>query len=205
MTTINQEEIQKFSKLADQWWDANGKFKPLHRFNPIRIKYIIDKCRSHFGKGEEEDKPLKNLKILDVGCGKGFLLHDLKSQNPKIEVTGIDVSAYAIENAMDTVKSNCHIGCASELPFNDNSFDLVISINTLHNLGISKLWTALSELGRVSKSQKFVCVESFRNEKEKVNLLYWQLTCRAFYTPDDWRFLFSRTGYTGDYEFIYFQ
>ena len=144
-------------------------------------------------------------KILDVGCGKGFLLHDLKSQNPAVEVTGIDVSAYALKNAMGTVKDNCHLGCASELPFNDDAFDLVISINTLHNLGASKLWAALCELGRVSKSKQFVCVESFRNEKEKVNLMYWQLTCRAFYTPDDWRFLFSKTGYTGDYEFIYFE
>ena len=68
----------------------------------------------------------------------------------------------------------------------------MISINTLHNLGVSKLWAALRELTRVSKSQQFVCVESFRNEKEKVNLLYWQLTCRAFYTPDDWRFYSQR-------------
>ena len=140
-----------------------------------------------------------------MGCGKGFLLHDLKSQSPEIEVAGIDVSAYALENAMASVKDNCHIGCASKLPFSDNAFDLVISINTLHNLGASKLWAALSELVRVSKSQQFICVESFRNEKEKVNLMYWQLTCRAFYTPDDWRFLFSKTGYTGDYEFIYFE
>ena len=144
-------------------------------------------------------------KILDVGCGKGFLLHDLKSQSPEIEVAGIDVSAYALEHAMESVKDNCHIGCASKLPFSDNAFDLVISINTLHNLGASKLWAALSELVRVSKSQQFICVESFRNEKEKVNLMYWQLTCRAFYTPDDWRFLFSKTGYTGDYEVIYFE
>ena len=103
---------------------------------------------------------------------------------------------------METVKGNCHIGCASELPFDDNSFDLVISINTLHNLGISKLWTGLSELGRVAKSQKFVCVESFRNEKEKVNLLYWQLTAELFTRMIG--VFFFRTD-TGDYEFIYFQ
>ena len=119
----------------------------------------------------EKYKLKDGAKILDVGCGKGFLLHDLKSQNPEIEVAGIDVSAYALENAMESVKDNCHIGCASKLPFSDNAFDLVISINTLHNLGASKLWAALSELVRVSKSQQFICVESFRNEKEKVNLM----------------------------------
>ena len=189
---------EKASNWGYDYWDGSrqtgyGGYKYDGRWKKV-AKQLVEKYQ--LGDG---------AKILDVGCGKGFLLHDLKSQNPKIEVTGIDVSAYAIENAMETVKGNCHIGCASELPFDDNSFDLVISINTLHNLGISKLWTGLSELGRVAKSKQFVCVESFRNEKEKVNLLYWQLTCRAFYTPDDWRFLFSRTGYTGDYEFIYFQ
>ena len=149
---------------------------------------------------------LKNgAKILDVGCGKGFLLHDLKSQNPEIEVTGIDISVYALENAMETVKDNCHLGCASKLPFNDDAFDLVISINTLHNLGASKLWAALGELVRVSKSQQFVCVESFRNEKEKVNLMYWQLTCRTFHTPKEWQHIFNITDYKGDFEFIYFE
>lgn len=143
-------------------------------------------------------------KILDIGCGKGFLLHDFKSQNPLIEVSGIDISTYALENGMETIKDNCYLGCASQLPFADDEFDLVISINTLHNLVLPKLWSALAEISRVSKSHKFVCVESYQNEKEKVNLLYWQLTCKAFFSPDDWQFLFSKTEYSGDYEFIYF-
>ena len=78
MTTINQREIQKFSKLADQWWDANGKFKPLHAFNPIRIKYIIDKCISHFKLEKKDSKPLTSLKILDIGCGGGLVCEQRK-------------------------------------------------------------------------------------------------------------------------------
>ena len=69
MTTINKAEIQKFSNLADEWWDVNGKFKPLHMFNPIRIEYITDKIKSHFSISNKKDNFLKNLNILDIGCG----------------------------------------------------------------------------------------------------------------------------------------
>jgi ubiquinone/menaquinone biosynthesis C-methylase UbiE len=144
-------------------------------------------------------------KILDVGSGKGFLLHDLKEANPSFEVAGIDISEYGIENSMPTIRDNCILGTAANLPWKDNYFDLVISINTLHNLGARDLHLALSELQRVSKIHKYVCVESFRDEQEKVNLLYWQLTCRAFHTPADWDFIFQQSSYNGDYEFIFFE
>ena len=96
-------------------------------------------------------------------------------------------------------------GCASTLPFEDKYFDLVISINTLHNLHLHKLWRALEEINRVSKAHQFICVEAYRNEREKANLLYWQLTCRAFFSPEDWQFLLEKTGYNGDVEYIYFE
>jgi len=144
-------------------------------------------------------------KILDVGSGKGFLLHDMKNINPGFQVYGLDISRYAIEHSMDDIRPNCIEGCASELPYSDNEFDLVISINTLHNLNLNKLWSALAEINRVSKQHKYICVEAYRNEREKVNLLYWQLTCRAFFSPEDWEFLFKKTGYNGDFEFIYFE
>lgn len=146
-----------------------------------------------------------DAKILDIGSGKGFLLHDLKQINPSFQVAGIDISWYAIEHSMELVRDNCYHGCASSLPFKDNEFDLVISINTLHNLNLHKLWLALQEMNRVSKANKYLCVEAYRNEKEKVNLLYWQLTCRAFFSPEDWQFLFDKTGYNGDYEYIFFE
>ena len=143
-------------------------------------------------------------KILDVGSGKGFLLHDIKNINPSFQVYGLDISGYAIDHSMDDIRPNCIEGCASELPYSDNEFDLVISINTLHNLNLNKLWSALAEINRVSKQYQYLCVEAYRNESEKANLLYWQLTCRAFFSPEDWQFLFNKTGYLGDFEYIYF-
>jgi SAM-dependent methyltransferase len=145
------------------------------------------------------------MKVLDVGSGKGFILHDFKEAMPELEVAGIDISSYAVEHTMESVKPFCQVGSAAKLPFADNSFDLVISINTLHNLYNFDLHAALKEMERVSRGGKYICVEGYRNESEKVNLMYWQLTCRIFHTPEEWAFDFAQAGYTGDHEFIYFE
>lgn len=144
-------------------------------------------------------------RILDVGCGKAFLLYDFTQAVPGVEVAGIDISDYAIEHAKEEVKPFLRVGNAKELPYEDNSFDLVISINTLHNLFCYDLHSGLQEVERVGRKNKYVCVEAYRNEEEKVNLLYWQLTCRAFHTPEEWQWIFKQAGYTGDYGFIFFE
>ena len=120
-------------------------------------------------------------------------------------IAGKPLIAYAIENAKEEVKpflKGCH---AKELPFDDNSFDLVVSINTLHNLYCYELESALREIERVAKKNKYICVESYRNEKEKVNFLYWQVTCEMFCTPEEWKWWFDLCDYTGDNSFIYFE
>jgi ubiquinone/menaquinone biosynthesis C-methylase UbiE len=145
------------------------------------------------------------MRILDVGSGKGFLLHDLTEACPGVEVAGIDVSAYGVEHTMESVKPFCRVGNATHLPWPDGHFDLIISINTLHNLYIDELWSAFREIERVGRGAKYLCVEAYRNEREKVNLMYWQLTCRAFHTPHEWEWIFGQTGYRGDHEFIFFE
>lgn len=145
------------------------------------------------------------MRVLDVGSGKGFILHDFKEAIPTIEVAGLDVSEYAIERTMGSVKPFCRVGTAAKLPYPDKHFDLVISINTLHNLYNYDLFSALKEIERVSRGAKYLCVEGYRNEREKMNLMYWQLTCRVFHTPAEWEFEFVQAGYKGDYEFIYFE
>ncbi len=145
------------------------------------------------------------MRILDVGCGKGFLLHDLAAACPGVELAGIDISAYALDHAMEDVRPFLRQGNAASLPWPDRHFDLVISITTLHNLFLPELWAALGEMERVARGGRYLCVEAYRNEREKVNLMYWQLTCRAFHTPAEWDFLFEHAGYSGDYEYIYFE
>ena len=103
------------------------------------------------------------------------------------------------------LRINLLVGNAIDLPYEDNYFDLVISINTLHCLEAPELFKALKEIQRVGKSNKYICVESYRNEVEKANLLYWQVSCEAFNTPSEWLWWFDLTQYSGDYSFIYFE
>ena len=147
----------------------------------------------------------QNPKILDIGCGKGFLLYDFLKVVPDAEIYGIDISQYAINNSKPEIRDRLHVGNATELPWEDNTFDLVVSITTLHNLYAYDLERALCEMERVGKQNKYLCVESYRNENEKTNLLYWQVTCEAFNTPKEWEWWFNRTSYSGDYSFIFFE
>ena len=143
-------------------------------------------------------------RVLDVGCGKGYLLYELAQLVPGIAVTGLDVSGYAIEHAKEEVRDRLRAGHAASLPFESDSFDLIVSLGTLHNLPLGELWSALEEIERVGCGAKYVMVESYRDEREKMNLLYWQLTCKSFYSVEDWEWLYRRAGYRGDYGFIFF-
>jgi len=146
----------------------------------------------------------RDARILDIGCAKGFLVHDFLKVLPGADAIGLDVSEYAIANAMPEIKDRVSVGNAVSLPYPDKSFDLVVSINTLHNLPIHDLEKALLEIERVSKEHKYIAMDSYRTEREKINLLTWQLTCECFFTPEEWGWVFEKCNYTGDYEFIVF-
>ena len=190
------------AKLAKQWgkdyWDGDRRTGYGGYSYDGRWRKVADAMVAHYGI-----KP--GDRILDVGCGKGFLLYDFMQAVPGVEVAGIDVSRYALEHAKEEVKPFLREANAAKLPFEDKSFDLVISINTLHNLFCYDLHDALKEMERVGRRNKYLCVESWRTEEEKVNLLYWQFTCEMFCTPKEWEWWFAHTGYTGDHSFIYFE
>jgi ubiquinone/menaquinone biosynthesis C-methylase UbiE len=137
--------------------------------------------------------------ILDVGCGKGFMMHDFRELMPQANLAGIDISEYAISNGMDSVKDEMQVACAMNLPYPDKSFDLVISINSIHNLDRAGCMQALREIQRVSRKHAFITVDAWRNEQEKTSLLKWILTAKTFMHADDWVKLFAEAGYTGDY------
>ena len=144
-------------------------------------------------------------KILDVGCGKAFLLYEFTRAVSGVEIAGLDISAYGIAHSKEETRLFLREGSCTKLPYPDQSFDFVYSINTFHNLKVDDLKAALQEVERVGRNRKWICVESYRNEREKVNLLYWQLTCMSFYTPEEWAWLYRQWGYTGDYGFIFFE
>lgn len=180
------------------YWDGERQYGYGGYRYDGRWRVVADEIAAHYGL-----KP--GMRILDVGCGKGFLLYEFTQAVPGLEVVGLDISRYGIDNAKDEVKGCLHHGSAVELPFADGSFDFVISLGTLHNLGLKDASRAFAEIERVGKGAKYVMIESFRNEREKANLLYWQLTCQSFNSPGDWQFLADQAGYTGDLGFIYFE
>ncbi|MEM2991579.1 MAG: class I SAM-dependent methyltransferase [Halobacteria archaeon] len=141
----------------------------------------------------------ENAMVLDVGCAKGYMLHDFKELMPNLIIAGIDISGYAIEHAIETVKPFLRVGNAKELPYENKSFDLVISINTIHNLPLEDCKQALREIERVSRKYAFITVDAWRTEEERKRLLQWNLTALTFMHVDDWKKLFAEVGYTGDY------
>jgi SAM-dependent methyltransferase len=138
-------------------------------------------------------------RVLDVGCAKGFLLHDFRQVLPELWVAGLDVSEYALDHAMDDVRPYVVRGTAERLPFPDQSFDLVISINTIHNLALEPCLQALREMERVSRRGKYVQVDSYRTEREQEDFERWQLTALTHFDPPGWQARFREAGYTGEY------
>ena len=192
------ESAIKAKKWDFDYWDGSRDVNYGGYYYDGRWKPIAEKMIEHY-------KLKENCKILDIGCGKGFLLYEFKKLLPKCEIKGLDISKYAIKNSKDEVKNFIIEGSADKLPFEDDYFDLVISLNTLHNLFCYQLMDSLKEIERVSKKEKYICVEAYRNEHEKVNLLYWQVTCESFLTPEEWEWFFKQAKYTGDHSFIYFE
>ncbi len=144
-------------------------------------------------------------RILDVGCGKGFLAYEFKKLLGEADVRGFDISSYAIGQAKEDIRDRLFIHRAQDpYPYEDHAFDLVLSITTLHNLPIPELASALQEIERVGRN-KYMVVESYRNPKELFNLQCWALTCESFFSPQEWVWLFGQFGYTGDHEFIFFE
>lgn len=190
------------AEVAIQWgrdyWDGERRYGfGGYRYDG-RWRAVADAMIAHYGL-----RP--GARILDVGCGKGFLLYEFMQALPGCDVHGLDISEYALENAKPEVRDRLVHGSCVSLPWPDRHFDFVVSITTLHNLFNYELDPALREIERVRGGPAHVTVESYRNEAEKANLLYWQLTCRAFHTPAEWQYLFDRAGYSGDYGCIYFE
>ena len=185
-------------KFGQEYFDGDRKYGYGGFRYDGRWKPFAEKLIAHYGL-----KP--GMRMLDIGCAKGFLLHDFKQLMPGLEVAGLDVSDYAIANGMESVKPFMRVGNAMELPWPDKHFDLVLAVNTLHNLYLPGLFQALREIQRVGRGGRYIVIDSYRNEREKMNLLYWQLTCECFFTPAEWEWIFQQTGYDGDWDYVCFE
>jgi len=186
-------------KFGQDYWDGDRRYgyggytyRPGY-WTPV-ARQLIDTYK--LGPGS---------RVLDVGCGKGFLLHEMLVLQPELHVVGTDISQHGIYGATDLVRPRLQVRDAREsFSWRDDEFDLVISLTMLHNLRAFDLESCLREIQRVGKAQ-YVTAESYRNESELFNLQCWALTCETFLDFDEWLWMFDKAGYQGDYEFIYFE
>lgn len=139
------------------------------------------------------------MRVLDVGCGKGFLVKDLMLECPGLEVFGLDVSLYALTHAPEELSGRLHLGTAEKLPFPDKAFDCVLSLNTIHNFPRARAVMAMAEIERVSKGASFVVVDSYLTAEQKEIFESWVLTAEFHDYPEGWLAVFAEAGYTGDW------
>jgi len=163
-----------------------------YNYNPRFWEPVIPAFREHFSLTSES-------RVLDVGCGKGFMLYDMWRLLPGITVRGIDIAEYAVENAKEEMRAFVEVADAQSLPFENGSFDAVISINTVHNLDREECATALLEIERVGNGKAFVTVDAYRTDEEKNRMAAWNLTAKTVMHVDEWKAFFQEAGYTGDY------
>ncbi|KPF99821.1 methyltransferase type 11 [Rhodopseudomonas sp. AAP120] len=191
--TKSEEDRAVARKFGKEFFDGDrrhgyGGFGYIPRF----WQPVIPTFQSHFGLTASSS-------VLDVGCAKGFMLHDMAELIPGITVKGVDISDYAIDHAIDDMKPHVSVASATRLPFADKSFDVVISINTVHNLVRDDCATALREIERVARKGAFITVDAYRDEEEKRRMMAWNLTAQTIMHVDEWTAFFAEIGYTGDY------
>jgi len=202
LARMNDNKVEAMlvaKKYGADYWDGDRRYGyGGYKYLPGRWKPVAEKLIERYSLG-------KGNKILDVGCGKGFLLYEMQLLQPELQIYGIDASEYGLKNMHPELRGDFRLGKAQEpLPFSDNEFDLVISLATFHNLHVYELEIAVQEVERVGK-QGYIMVESFRNELEMFNLECWALTAESIMDVDEWKWLYKKFGYTGDYEFIFFE
>ena len=199
MNDSKVEAMMIAKQYGADYWDGDRKYGyGGYKYMPGRWATVAQKLIDLYG--------LKaGSKVLDVGCGKGFLLYEMQLIEPGLEIHGFDISQYGLDHSHPDLDANLFIHRAQErYPYEDNFFDLVISLGTLHNLHIFELEVAVAEIERVGK-QGYIMLESFRNELEMFNLECWALTAESLMDVDEWKWLYNRFGFTGDYEFIFFE
>ena len=183
-------------KFGEEFFDGDrthgyGGFN----YQPRFWQPVIPTFKAHWGLTSDSS-------VLDVGCAKGFMMHDFAELIPGITVKGIDVSEYAVKNSIEDMRPHVDVADAKSLPYEDKSFDYVISVTTIHNLERAELVQSLREIERVARLGSFITVDAYRNDEEKERMLAWNLTAKTVLHVDEWKELFKEAGYSGDYHWF---
>jgi ubiquinone/menaquinone biosynthesis C-methylase UbiE len=190
--------MMKAKEYEFDYWDGDRRYGYGGYSYDGRWKVVAEKLIEIYNLPSD-------AKVLDVGCGKAHILYEMQQLLPDGEFCGFDISQHGIGDAPEPIRDNLlRYRAQDPYPWGDGYFDLVFSLATLHNLRIFELQTALKEFERVGKN-KYIMIESYRNEEELFNLECWALTAESFFDTAEWIWLFNHFGYSGDYEFIYFE
>lgn len=192
-TDIDRALARKFGEEFFDGDRANGYGGFV--YHPRFWQPVIPTFQSHWGLTSASS-------ILDVGCAKGFMIHDFAELIPGITVKGLDVSEYAIQNTIEDMRPHTQVADAKSLPYQDKSFDYVISVTTIHNLDRAELIQSLQEIERVARLGSFITVDAYRNDEEKERMFAWNLTAKTILHVDEWKELFKDAGYSGDYHWF---
>ena len=186
-------------QYGPDYWDGERRYGyGGYRFIPGRWQPVARALMDRYQLSEASS-------VLDVGCGKGYLLYELQRLLPGLTIAGFDISSHGIDDAQPEIRESLYIHRAEdEYPYADLTFDLVISLGCLHNLRLLELEAAIPEIQRVGR-KSYMMLESYRNNAELFNLQCWALTAQSFLDVDEWCWLYQRLGYAGDYEFIFFE
>ena len=191
---VNKKNIQLALKYSKEYFDGNRSQGYGGYYYDGRWVKVARKIIKLF-------KLKNNSKFLDVGCAKGFLMHDLKVILPRIKIYGIDVSKYAKENSIMNIRKNIKIMNCKNIKYKTNSFDGLVAINVVHNLNLDQCKKSIKEIQRVSNGKAFIQVDAYRDEFELKILKKWILTAKTYLKPNEWIDLFEECGYTGYYDF----
>lgn len=202
LARMNDDKVEAMTvarQFEFDYWDGDRRYGyGGYRYIPGRWKPVAEAMIERYGLTNESS-------VLDVGCGKAFLMYEMQLILPGARFVGFDLSRHGLaQRHPDFVGELFEHKAQDPYPFADDEFDLVFTMATLHNLTLPELETALVEVQRVGR-QAYVMVEGYRNERELFNLECWALTAEQFLRPEEWVWVFDKTGYTGDYEFIYFE
>lgn len=191
---VKTEEDRRIGRqFGKEYFDGDRRFGyGGYSYQPRFWQPVVPTFIEYYGLDDE-------CSILDVGCAKGFMMKDFSDALPGVNIKGVDISKYAIEHALEQMRPHIQLANANNLPFEDQSFDLVISINTIHNLPLEECQQAIKEIQRVSRRDAFITVDAYRTPEEKKRMDAWNLTAQTYMHVDEWKKMFKAAGYEGDY------
>ncbi len=193
---VNVDTLKKAKEFGFDYFDGQRKMGlGGYYYDPKFFTNVVEDFAKYYQLNEKNS-------ILDIGCAKGFMLHDFSLRVPGVKVVGLDISEYCLKNAISTMSPYLVWGCCSKLPFENESFDLIISLSTIHNLPLNGVEKALKEIVRVTKKNAFIRVNGYSNDEERKRLFGWNLVADTILHQEEWLELFHKTGYIYDYDFF---